>query len=385
MVVAAMAAVSVDVTKFGAVGDGNVDDTAAIRMAVANCNSKLRTVQPRGGTYMGTCPELYFPSGVYKVSGPISLNPYQTVRGDGSVIVQSSDSSQVFVMDGGYRNALIGIQIIGGSKQVVFTNSNIDMSYLTIRDCGFQGWSEQAVFAEGTVDDLHLSATMHIDRCTFDGPCGVYTHCDTTEISNCTILFRGSRIPNGSGWVTNKGTLRNTGEFAFGGSLGLTNNTMVPSQPIVPAEDGSSPKTVKAYWIVNEGSVLCRRVRFSGEGAGVPIVLHKAPINLRNPWAGSTIAFDGGCQLSCGQDGDSTAAIVTVSGGLPQSLRIESSKGLVSNKIPIIRVADGYDVAKDVATIKSKAAPSLPMYSITLSGDQFLYAPFPSILQQFVK
>ena len=76
---------------------------------------------------------------------------------------------------------------------------------------------------------------------------------------------------------------------------------------------------------------------------------------------------------------------ISVSGGLPQSLRIESSKGLVSNKIPIIRVADGYDVAKDVATIKSKAAPSLPMYSITLSGDQFLYAPFPSILQQFVK
>lgn len=369
---------------FGAVGDGIADDTVAIQAASDACRAGLKAIQPSGGSYMGSCPELFFPAGKYKISTAITLNPYQFVRGEDAIVVQSDPQSSIFLCNGGYQNRFVGMQFVGGSKQVVFSNANVDSAFLTFRDCAFQAWSAWAVWAEGTVDDLHLSTTLKIERCRFDGGQAIYTHCDTTQVSDCEVHFRGPAIPNGGGWIKNAGFQRPNGVFSYGGTLGLTNLTLVPAAPVVPAEDGSSPKTVKAYWIDNAGSVVCERVRFSGEGAGVPILIHRAPVNLRNPWKGAKVVFNA-CQLSCGQDGDSTAAVVTLSGGLPQCMRFTACDSLVSNKIPWIRVADGYDLAGDIKAIKAQAAASLPMYTMTFQGNQAISAPMNPLLNPFVK
>ena len=369
---------------FGAIGDGVADDTAAIVAAVAECKSKLKAIAPVGGSYMGSCPELFFPSGKYKISAAITLNPYQSVRGEDAIIVQSDPSSPIFVCDGGYQNRFAGMQFVGGSRQVTFSNANIDSSFLTFRDCAFQAWSEWSIWAEGTVDDLHLSTTLKVDRCRFDGGQAIYTHCDTTQVSDCEVHFRGPSIPPNGAWIKNAGFLRQNGVYSYGGSLGLSNLTLVPAAPVVPAEDGSAPKTVPAYWIDNGGSVVCDRVRFSGEGAGVPILYHRAPVNLRNPWRGSKVVFDS-CQLSCGQDADPTAAVVTLAGGFPQCLRFTGNHGLVSNKIPYIRVAPGYNISADIKAIKASAAASLPMYSISYQNNQTIAAPSVADLNPFVK
>ena len=75
----------VSVKDFGAIGNGNVDDTAAINRAIEN----LLTVETTGKERR----RLLFPGGTYKVSGVIKLYPYTQLIGDGmqsTFIVQSS-------------------------------------------------------------------------------------------------------------------------------------------------------------------------------------------------------------------------------------------------------------------------------------------------------
>ena len=375
-------ALAADVKQFGAVGDGVADDTKAILKAAADCKSKLKAIQPKGGSFQGSCPELYFPAGKYKISQTITLCPYQAVRGEDAILVQSADKA-ILDFVGGYQNRVTGMQFVGGTRQIQYSNANVDSSFLTLRDCSFQSWSEYAVWAEGTVDDLHLSATLSVSRCRFDGGRAIYTHCDTTQVSDCEAHFRGASVPNGAAWICNKGYIRPNGQpYSYGGALGLNNLTLVPCPPLTPMEDGSAPKTINAYWIDNGGTVVCERVRFSGEGGGIPVVLQRAPINTRNPWKGSKVVLNA-CQVSCGQDADGMAGVVTLKGGFPQHLRITSCDSLVSNHIPVIRVAEGYDLGADVAAIP---VPSLPMYSIILQGNQlYVDQPIPIPLLPFVK
>ncbi len=376
-------AIGVSVKDFGAIGDGVVDDTIAIQAAADSCKLSLKAIQPTGGSYQGTCPELFFPSGKYRVSNAISLNAYQAIRGEDAILIQANAASQILSFSSGYQNRITAMQFVGGTRQISFSNANVDGSFLTIRDCQFQGWSDWSVFAEGTVDDLHLSTTLKMERCRWDGGQAVYTHCDATRISDSEAIFRGSSIQNESGWVCNAGFARTGGRYSYGGVLSLSNITFVPASPVVPTS--ASPKSVNAYWIKNCGSVVCERVRFGGEGAGVPILIHCAPLNLVNPWSGSKVTFDA-CQLSCGQDADSHSAVVTVKGGFPQCLRLTACDGVVSNTIPIVKVADNYNMDADVAAITSNAATSVSMYTITMQGNQF-YVPkaIPASLQKFVK
>ena len=84
----------VSVKDFGAVGDGIVDDTAAINRAIKN----TYTVDT-GGKERRT---LYFPGGTYLVAGSsIKLFPHATILGDGptSTFIKSNDSSLEFVVE----------------------------------------------------------------------------------------------------------------------------------------------------------------------------------------------------------------------------------------------------------------------------------------------
>lgn len=384
LVLLAQTCFGADVKQFGAIGDGVADDTAAIQAAADDCKAKLRAIQPTGGSYQGSSPELFFHSGKYRVSASISLSPYQSVRGEDAILVQADPASSILRFDSGYQNRIVGMQFVGGSRQVTFANANIDSSFLTFRDCSFQGWQEYAVFAEGTVSDLHLSATLSFDRCRWDGGRGIYTHCDTTQVSDCEVHFRGSTITEGTAWITNKGTQLANGTYSRGGTVGLSNITFVPSAPIVPKDDWSAPKTVNAYWIENGGSIVCNRVRFGGEGAGVPIVNHVAPITLTYPYAGAKVILDA-CQISCGQDADATSAVLTIRNGFPQCFRMTACNGLISTTIPIIRVAPNYNLAADVQKL-TVYKTATAMYSITIKGNQ-IYAtqPIPTPLQQFVQ
>ena len=81
-----------NVKDFGAVGDGQTDDTAAINRAIAN----LVTVETTGKQKR----RLYFPGGTYIVTGPILLYPFTNLVGDGmeSTIISQTDATEECVM-----------------------------------------------------------------------------------------------------------------------------------------------------------------------------------------------------------------------------------------------------------------------------------------------
>lgn len=365
----------IDVTDFGAVGNGIVDDTLAIQRASLACttintkNDRVKAVKPEDGSYLGSCQPLFFPSGKYKISDSLLISPYQDVFGEAALLIQSNNSANIFEING-YQNRISGMQFCGGRRQINYHNDNIDGSLLTIEHCNFQGWSDRAIFAESLTGDLHLSTSLYINRCKFDGAQAIYTHCDKTEVANCEAKFRGLLVPPYAAWLTN-----------VRGVAGLTSNTLTPAWPTTPSKDGRE-KSVKAYWIDNRGSVVCERVRFGGEGAGVPILIHRRPPVLTNPWRGDKVAFCY-CQLSCGQDASQDSAVVTLDGGFPQCLHIVGCDGVVSNNIPLARVAPGYDLDADVAAVLKTPKGSLGLYSWLIQGNQiYSPAPLPAALEK---
>lgn len=89
-----------DVRDYGALGDGVTDDTAAILLAIA-------AAEVAGGI-------VYFPTGIYRLTGPITLNPNGDIavdyRGDGvwqTVFLLDDVSAAVRISEGG------GVTVLG--------------------------------------------------------------------------------------------------------------------------------------------------------------------------------------------------------------------------------------------------------------------------------
>ena len=114
------------VLDFGAVGDGQTDDTAAINRALYQLYCREVNPQIRRS--------LFFPAGVYKVSGTIDIPPYATLYGEGA------DNSIISLVDGGGTVAYVA-QTADSLQQ---TGTNISAGgatppqYITVSNLGFQ-------------------------------------------------------------------------------------------------------------------------------------------------------------------------------------------------------------------------------------------------------
>jgi hypothetical protein len=365
-----------NVMDFGAVGgQGATDDTAAIQLALDTARQMVRIQQPAGGSYQGGQPTVFFPAGRYHITSQLNIpSGYACLRGEDAMIIQDNPTANILNFTGCYRNRITGLHFLGGKRQLNFANANIDTTKLTVRDCTFQGWSETAIVAEATVGDLHLSASLLIENCVWDGGSGLLTRCDFTRVRDSVVLFRGPTITDGSKWGKS---------LHANGQTILTGCVMTPSLPQVT--DGAVTRNANVYWFDNAGSFISEQTRWGGEGGGAPIVRHISGPNLVNPWRGQAVVFRD-CQTNCGKDADPFAGIITLDGGLPQSIQVSGCNGLVSGTIPLIRSAAGYDLQAAVDSITASALTSLPMYSITFRANQFVSAPgVPAPLLRFVK
>ena len=114
------------VLDFGAVGDGTTDDTDAINNALYQLFCREVNPQIRRS--------LFFPAGVYKVSGTINIPPYATLYGEGvdnSVIsLVDTEGSVLYVAQTADSNQNTGVNIGSGGA--------IPPQYITVHNLGFK-------------------------------------------------------------------------------------------------------------------------------------------------------------------------------------------------------------------------------------------------------
>lgn len=152
MLMAAMAAFSVNVKDFGAVGDGVHDDTLALQRAADSVREGRRHVEGRDYGSMrtrfrtdefhelGPVREVFFPAGTYKVTGPVMFANPVSLRGERGAVVKSvSPDAPLFYLHRALYARVSGLTFEGGKYQLVVWNRNsagpVVIDRCTFRDC----------------------------------------------------------------------------------------------------------------------------------------------------------------------------------------------------------------------------------------------------------
>jgi Pectate lyase superfamily protein len=162
------------VKDFGAVGDGVTDDTAAINRALYQLFCREVNPQIRRS--------LFFPAGVYRVTGSINIPPYATLWGEGS-------DNSVIVLDAG-----ISGYVARTADSLQQTGVNIGDSgatppeYITIANMGFS--------SAGDTSNIFL--VQDATNCTFTdvGFRGASTTANLTDTSNGSIGVSFASTPS---------------------------------------------------------------------------------------------------------------------------------------------------------------------------------------------
>ena len=158
-----------NVKDFGAVGDGQTDDTAAINRAIAN----LMTVENTGKEKR----RLYFPGGTYIISDPILLYPFTNLVGDGmrSTIIRQTDATEECVMRTCDSN---------GNTSVSIGDDGADLpEAISVKDCQFQTQSDNHVLIIDSGQDIHFQ-NVHFT--------GAYTNQDGQTNGKACVDIRGT-------------------------------------------------------------------------------------------------------------------------------------------------------------------------------------------------
>lgn len=149
---ACLIAHGVNVRDFGATGDGNTDDTAAIQKAISYLASKIKMDrfhkedEWNTGSSETHVDELYFPAGTYKISRTLFADGSVAWRGQPSAKIVLNDPNQDILYCRIYRRALFDtIEFSGGKTQIQLWSKNWNASSVHIRNCVFRDSSAPAL------------------------------------------------------------------------------------------------------------------------------------------------------------------------------------------------------------------------------------------------
>ena len=152
----------VSLAEFGAVGDGQTDDTAAIQRAITNLYSNTNH------TIYGNRVPLIFPAGNYVVTATIYIPPFAEIRGAGTqkTVISNASTSTIFQT-----------QDYSGSK---FSDGGMGSSAATPRNISISGitFSSPGAIADPMVR-LDCLQDSNITRCEFIGSTGTTTATST--------------------------------------------------------------------------------------------------------------------------------------------------------------------------------------------------------------
>ena len=249
---------TISVVDFGAIGDGNHDDTAAIAAAIAAAGNAL--VFPSSRTYgcgagCGvTGPEILFPAGTYAISS--TLSPARWMRGEGGAMIdQRNHTADIFATAVIWRLRVQGLFLHGGRDHFNIGTNNTDASFFVFTQCTFSNASGSA---------LRLRP-----------PGSYYSGSGSTQV---TVLdskfFNNEQVAiNNAGLMTIEDVWVEGAGYNQSAFKALFENyaTMVLSRMLgVPA----TRKGIGQRWIDNYGDLTARNCRFGGEGEILTCVLN---------------------------------------------------------------------------------------------------------------
>jgi len=212
------------VLDFGAVGDGTTDCTAAINRALNQLYCRETNPQIRRS--------LFFPAGVYRVTGPINIPPYATLYGEGingsviqmdagitGVVAQTADSNQNTGANIGSGGALppqsititnMGFRTLNAASNVFLVQ---DATQCRFQNVSFTGPATKSTLTNnsaGTMGVQFASTTSFVceqivfDGCLFSGT--TYASATTQQLKGITfenstlnILYQGFNLGNSGG------------------------------------------------------------------------------------------------------------------------------------------------------------------------------------------
>ncbi len=237
----------ISVRDFGAVGDGETDDTAAIQAALDAAQKQHVSRMTPWGVYYNTSPVVVFPAGRYKISDTLNIRSY-VIRGEGYASIEQSDrTNDILYGDWAWRMTIEGLTFIGGRRQISLGNPNIDTGFLVVRDCKFYFSGGPAIeFREGSNSTHAFVLDCEFIQCRQV----LITYCDQLTMQRAWITT--SREMADQAAIETRG-----GRCTFTDILGV---------PLVNGRD--------QRWIDNYAGILsCVRFRFGGEGGGfTPVV-----------------------------------------------------------------------------------------------------------------
>jgi len=237
----------ISVRDFGAVGDGETDDTAAIQAALDAAQKQHVSRMTPWGVYYNTSPVVVFPAGRYKISDRLNIRSY-VIRGEGYASIEQSDRTKdILYGDWAWRMTIEGLTFIGGRRQISLGNPNIDTGFLVVRDCKFYFSGGPAIeFREGSNSTHAFVLDCEFIQCRQV----LITYCDQVTMQRAWITT--SREMADQAAIETRG-----GRCTFTDILGV---------PLVNGRD--------QRWIDNYAGILsCVRFRFGGEGGGfTPVV-----------------------------------------------------------------------------------------------------------------
>lgn len=221
-----------NVKLFGAAGDGQKDDTAAIQAAADAAVKK--------GKSSLNHRSIYFPPGSYRIKGTIQLKNI-SLRGEDAVIQQTDPTATSFYYTDFWSVRVTGLTFDGGKGQVSIINNNLDKSLFFVDHCRF-------FHCSGTALETRHGA----QSCLF-------------TVKNCEFIRCIVSIDSDSDWTVIRDTWIMNDEKMMNSAVIVNRHGVMTVDNLlgVPLCNGGNQR-----WIDNYGSLVATGCRFGAEGGG---------------------------------------------------------------------------------------------------------------------
>ena len=299
---------TISVKDFGAVGDGIVDDTAAIQAAIDAVQAAVVSGTSPSGVFYGTAPTLFFPSGQYKVTSALTADnvaevTYLTFRGENSAIIASAG---ITIFGGlGYMVSFDALTFRGGAIALSYKTNNVDTNILTVTNCEFNNQTTTSIRVGSNCN----SSTLNIENTKFTSGIATGYLLELIEIDYVNIT---------NSWLT-----ASSGCAIYNGQCVLTLNNVVG----VPINDMA---LLNGRWIDNYKSVRAINSRFGAEFGGAAVVYNYSNLLTANtfPYEPTEISFID-CEIYGGSSSRADRGVIVAKTGLPATIKITGCTGPV--------------------------------------------------------